>query len=105
MRGGTFKLALAVVVLLSASSTGIFLLESRTTVPGLFEALWWSVVTMTTVGYGDIVPATTTGKVIGLAVMACGIGACLGCVIKTVSGYQTVCHDGPVFDLQEVIFD
>ncbi|HSV43373.1 MAG TPA: dihydroorotate dehydrogenase electron transfer subunit [Candidatus Bathyarchaeia archaeon] len=38
-------------------------------------------------------------------VMACGIGACLGCVIKTVSGYQTVCHDGPVFDLQEVIFE
>lgn len=38
-------------------------------------------------------------------VMACGIGACLGCVIKTTRGYQTVCHDGPVFDLQEVIFE
>ena len=31
-------------------------------------------------------------------VMACGIGACLGCVVKTTSGYQTTCHDGPVFD-------
>lgn len=38
-------------------------------------------------------------------VMACGIGACLGCVVNTVNGYKTVCHDGPVFDLQEVIFD
>jgi dihydroorotate dehydrogenase electron transfer subunit len=37
-------------------------------------------------------------------VMACGIGACLGCVVNTVNGYKTVCHDGPVFDLQEVIF-
>jgi len=37
-------------------------------------------------------------------VMACGLGACLGCVIKTTRGYQTVCQDGPVFDLREVIF-
>jgi dihydroorotate dehydrogenase electron transfer subunit len=37
-------------------------------------------------------------------VMACGLGACLGCSIRTTSGYKTVCYDGPVFDLQEVIF-
>jgi dihydroorotate dehydrogenase electron transfer subunit len=37
-------------------------------------------------------------------VMACGLGACLGCAIQTTSGYKTVCHDGPVFDLQEVVF-
>ncbi len=36
--------------------------------------------------------------------MACGLGACLGCSIQTKSGYKTVCYDGPVFDLQEVIF-
>lgn len=74
MRGGTFKLVLAIVALLSVSSLSIYLLESRTVVPGGFEALWWSVVTMTTVGYGDIVPATTSGKVIGILVMASGIG-------------------------------
>ena len=37
-------------------------------------------------------------------VMACGLGACLGCVIQTTQGYKTVCHDGPVFDLDEIIF-
>ncbi|VAX38016.1 Dihydroorotate dehydrogenase (NAD(+)), electron transfer subunit [hydrothermal vent metagenome] len=37
-------------------------------------------------------------------VMACGIGVCLGCAIKTTEGYKTVCHEGPVFDLQKVIF-
>ena len=37
-------------------------------------------------------------------VMACALGACLGCSIKTTSGYKTCCYDGPVFDLQEVIF-
>jgi dihydroorotate dehydrogenase electron transfer subunit len=37
-------------------------------------------------------------------VMACGLGACLGCSIPTTKGYRTVCHDGPVFDLQELVF-
>jgi dihydroorotate dehydrogenase electron transfer subunit len=37
-------------------------------------------------------------------VMACGLGACLGCSIKTTKGYRTVCHDGPVFALDELIF-
>lgn len=37
-------------------------------------------------------------------VMACALGACLGCSIKTTNGYKTVCYDGPVFDLQEVLF-
>ncbi len=31
--------------------------------------------------------------------MACGIGACLGCVIETEEGLKRVCTDGPVFDL------
>ncbi len=37
-------------------------------------------------------------------VMACGLGACLGCSIPTIKGYRTVCHDGPVFDLKELVF-
>ncbi len=36
--------------------------------------------------------------------MACGLGACLGCVIDTQSGYKRVCKDGPVFDMCEVIY-
>ncbi|MCR4337592.1 MAG: dihydroorotate dehydrogenase electron transfer subunit [Candidatus Omnitrophica bacterium] len=37
-------------------------------------------------------------------VMACALGACLGCSVKTTSGYQTCCYDGPAFELGEVIF-
>ncbi len=37
-------------------------------------------------------------------VMACALGACLGCSIPTVNGYKTVCYDGPVFDIAEVVF-
>ena len=34
--------------------------------------------------------------------MACGIGACLGCAVKTDNGYLRVCSDGPVFPAGEV---
>ena len=37
--------------------------------------------------------------------MACGYGACLGCVCKTKSGRRKVCEDGPVFDGGEVVWD
>lgn len=35
--------------------------------------------------------------------MACGIGACLGCSIKTVNGMKRVCHEGPIFSKDEVV--
>lgn len=43
-------------------------------------------------------------------IMACGIGVCKGCVIKTADKdnkyiYKTVCKDGPLFKLKEVIFE
>jgi len=37
--------------------------------------------------------------------MACGVGACLGCAIKTKRGYERVCKEGPVFDLADIIWD
>ena len=37
--------------------------------------------------------------------MACGVGACLGCVCATLTGHRRVCVDGPVFALEEVNFD
>jgi len=37
--------------------------------------------------------------------MACGVGACLGCTVKTVNGNRRCCADGPVFDAREITFD
>jgi voltage-gated potassium channel Kch len=36
-------------------------------------SLWWSVTTLTTVGYGDIVPHTTGGRLVGAALMLAGV--------------------------------
>ncbi|MFI9506387.1 potassium channel family protein [Nocardia sp. NPDC052566] len=38
------------------------------------DALWWSMVSVTTVGYGDVYPVTTEGRLISLILMTCGIG-------------------------------
>ena len=64
----------AVVVLLSVSTVGFYYLESAQKL-SLFDSLWMSYVTMTTVGYGDISPETTGGRLLCLIVtMTGGIG-------------------------------
>ena len=36
--------------------------------------------------------------------MACGLGACLGCVVKTKTGFKRVCKEGPVFNSEEIVW-
>ena len=42
--------------------------------PNVLGCLWWAVVTMTTIGYGDVYPITTAGKIIGSVMALLGIG-------------------------------
>lgn len=36
--------------------------------------------------------------------MACGVGACQGCVVGTVDGYKKVCSEGPVFAAEDIVW-
>lgn len=67
---------LFISVLLVFISSIIFVLEHNAQ-PKAFgsipDAMWWSMATLTTVGYGDIVPHTAAGKVFGMMVMFIGI--------------------------------
>jgi voltage-gated potassium channel len=42
--------------------------------PDIGRGLWWAVQTVTTVGYGDVVPRSTAGKLVATLVMVVGIG-------------------------------
>jgi voltage-gated potassium channel len=68
---------LVVVMGLTMASTGVYLFEHQAQ-PEAFgsipSAIWWAVATLTTVGYGDVTPITTGGKVFSAIVMMVGVG-------------------------------
>jgi len=39
------------------------------------------------------------------SVMACGVGACMGCAVSAASGYLRVCKDGPVFNGKDIVWE
>jgi voltage-gated potassium channel len=65
-----------VVLLIYTSSLAVFDKERYlhgATINSFGKALWWSITTVTTVGYGDVYPVTNTGRVIAVLLMIGGI--------------------------------
>ena len=64
-------------IMLIIASSGMYLVE-KDAQPEKFgsipQAMWWSIVTLTTVGYGDVYPITTLGKFFGSVIIILGIG-------------------------------
>ena len=62
-----------VTVVLTVAGGVLIWLVDRDNIPTLGEGMWWAVQTLTTVGYGDVVPGGTAGRVIATIVMLNGI--------------------------------
>lgn len=77
------KLSLLILAMLVLGTVGFWYFEHYPDgeIHDFFGALWWAVVTLTTVGYGDMVPGTAGGKIMGVFVMICGIG-----LVSTLTG-------------------
>ena len=58
------------------ASVGLYVGENgvNEAVQNPFDALWWGVTTLSTVGYGDVIPVTTEGRLSAIALMVLGIG-------------------------------
>ena len=67
-----------IMIMLIISSSIMFLAEHEAQ-PEVFSSIpatmWWAVATLTTVGYGDIYPITTVGKLLGSIIAILGIAA------------------------------
>jgi len=64
-------------VLLYLSAVGIYYFENSAqpeAFQSIFHSLWWAVVTLTTVGYGDVYPITVGGKLFTFVVLLVGLG-------------------------------
>ncbi len=78
LRGFIRSLALSPIFTLFAmtilmGSLAYYAVENGLSVHSYFDALWFTIVTITTVGYGDIVPVSTAGKALTMVLMLIGI--------------------------------
>lgn len=65
--------------------------------PSLGLALWWAIGTVSTVGYGDIVPEQTSGRIIAALLMVVGL-AFLSLITATVASALVARASGPNID-------
>lgn len=78
-------LASATLLLSMAAGVLVWVIDRRD-FPTLGDGLWWALVTLATVGYGDIVPTSTWGRVVGSLVIVMGV-TFLSFLTATVTSY------------------
>ena len=83
---GLIYIAVVSIIVVILGASAIFIVEADaedTQIKTWLDAFWWASATATTVGYGDIVPVTETGRMIGIAMMYVGIGV-IGAFISSI---------------------
>jgi len=91
-----YTLAIFLGFLIFIGSTGIYFFEHPTNseqVGNLFDAAYWSIVTVSSVGYGDIAPQTTGGRLVAMALILTGLGVLSFFISIIVSAFSDRMHD------------
>jgi len=85
-------------------AVGFYALESdeNQAIRHFGDALWWAITTVTTVGYGDIVPITPEGRLIAVVLMLTGIGV-IGLFTASVASLLFEEQKGPTPELGEIM--
>ncbi len=70
-----FYIMSGTLLVILAGSFSFFLFEVgiNPQVTTFFDSVWWAVVTLTSLGYGDIYPMTTEGRIVGIFLMFLGV--------------------------------
>ena len=68
---------LITLILIYFSAVGIYYFENQAQpehFSSIFDSLWWAIITLTTVGYGDVYPITVGGKIFTFIILMIGLG-------------------------------
>ena len=87
----------------SGGAIGLYLVEGNipeSKITNIGDAFWWAIVTVTTVGYGDVYPVTAEGKIIASILMIFGI-AILGVLISTLGASFIESRLKPKLNIEE----
>lgn len=81
---GLLAVSLISLLMIVVSSIAILQVESHpdSTIKTAQDAVWWAIATITTVGYGDVYPITSEGRIVASFLMVCGVG-----LLGTFSGF------------------
>ena len=76
IRSRTYPVIAVILLVFLLSSLGVLFFEygANQGFASMWDAVWWTLVTAATVGYGDKVPLTTGGRLVAVLVMLLGIG-------------------------------
>ncbi|MGY4689108.1 potassium channel family protein [Salibacterium sp. K-3] len=85
------RLLMIIILIITAFAFLLHVLEPEA-FPSFFDAVWWAVVTSTTVGYGDFVPETVTGRIAAMVLILFGIGFVLFFVTNLASSTVSEQH-------------
>ena len=87
-----------VLLLLLMASSVMYIVENEAQ-PEVFESIpaaaWWAVVTLTTVGYGDVFPITPMGRLVGAVITVLGVGLIALPTAILGSGFVEALHKNP----------
>lgn len=72
-----YTLAIFMAFIVFTAASAIYFFEAKVEggeIDNFFDGIYWALVTISTVGYGDITPQTTEGRLITMVLIICGIG-------------------------------
>ena len=91
-RKRNIRIVIAIIAAYAAVLILLLAAESKaegSSIHSIGDAIWYSVITLTTVGYGDLSPVTPAGKALGVILALCSLGvltALVGVLISFISG-------------------
>jgi voltage-gated potassium channel len=81
-----FRLLMVAITIILIFATMVFYIEPSGQFNSIIDAIWWAVVTATTVGYGDFFPVSVVGRILAIILMFLGIGL-FGGITATITDF------------------